>query len=174
MNTLNISIEKIKGVEFAEKVIVAEEVFEILEESYKNVKGGNLYKNSDELLLDTNDWELIWLNDEIVGCIIYKEKYGKKLVALGIRNIPNRKSVLDYLKWHLKVNLKYIWMEVSEAFEKWLFKNGFDKFIIEQSIIKKLLANKDISFCEDGVHYKRKIANMQKTKVAIGNPKEIA
>jgi len=157
-----------------DKVFFAEEIFEILEETYKNVKGGKLYKNSEEIILDTDDWDLIWLDDEIVGCILYKKKYGKKLVALGVSNTKYKKDILNYLEWYLKLNLRHIWMEVSEGFEKWLFKNGFDKFVIKQSIVKKLLSNKTISFCNDGIHYKRNIANLEKVKVAIGNPKEIA
>ena len=165
---LDIAITKVT---LLQKIYFGEEIFSILEESYKNVEGGNLYKDSEDLILNTSEWELVWLNEEIVGCLIYKNKFGKKLVAIGVKDIPYKKFVLEHLSWYLKINLKYIWMEVSEGFEKWLLKNGFDKFIISPSEIKRCMPDKVVSISSDEMHYQRKIANFYKTKLAIGNLK---
>ena len=155
-----------------ERVFFADEIFEIIEESYKNVKGGNIYKDVNEMLEDTSEWEFIWADDDIIGVILYKNKFGKKLVALGFKEIDKKikKEALNYLSFYLKSNIKKIWMEVSEGFKKWLFKNRFDLFVVKGSVVKKLLKNKHIILLNDGRHYIREIAGIKKEKIAIGNP----
>jgi len=155
-----------------EKVFFADEVFEMIEYSYKNVKGGNIYKNPEEMIQDTDYWEFIWVDYEIVGVVLYKDKYGKKLVALGFAKIDRKtkKYVLNFFSEYLKKNIKKIWMEVSENFRQWLFKNGFDIYLVKNCIVKKLLKNKHIILLNDGISYIRVIAGIKKEKVVIGNP----
>ena len=159
-----------------EKVLYADEVYSLLKESYKDVKGGLLFQNINDLVESTGNWDLIFFDSKVVGAIIYKAKKGFKMVALGIsKHIDRRIStcVKSMLTVFCRSIFKFSWMEVSEGAEKFFMKNGASNYLIPNTFAKQLLTDKNIiELCDDGYHYKREIKKgVIKTKVLIGNPK---
>ena len=154
-----------------EKVFIVDDVFKILEDSYRDVKGGLHFTDKDELINKTNLWKIIYLDEIIVGVIIYKAKNGLKMVALGIANFISRKSQ-SYIKTMLsaifKLTFSNTWMEVSEGVEKFIIKNGGDVFFIKNTMAAQLTGKEILSLDTDGYHYTRKINGVIKTKIMIG------
>ena len=52
-----------------EKVMIAQEVFNILKDAYKKVLGGLHFADINELILKTDRWDVIYFDTEIVGVI---------------------------------------------------------------------------------------------------------
>jgi len=154
----------------SDKIYIVDEVFTLLQESYKDVKGGLHFKDKDELIINTDIWKVIYYNESIVGVIIYKAKKGLKMVALGVTNSFRfmAKKMLGYL---LKVSLSKTWMEVSEAAEKFILKHGGHNFLLSNKLASKLTGKEILELCDDGYHYKRIINGVMKEKVIIGNPR---
>jgi len=154
-----------------EKVFIVDDVFKILEDSYRDVKGGLHFADKDELINKTNLWKIIYLDEVIVGVIIYKAKNGLKMVALGIANFISRKSQ-SYIKTMLssifKLTFSNTWMEVSEGVERFIIKNGGDIFFIKNTMAVQLTGKEILSLDKDGYHYTRKINGIVKTKIMIG------
>lgn len=74
----------------SEKSFIADDVFAILSDAYRDVKGGLNFKDVDDLIFNTSLWKVIYLNSNIVGVMVYKAKRGLKMVALGIANFLNK------------------------------------------------------------------------------------
>jgi len=156
-----------------EKMFIVDDIFSILQDSYKNVNGGLHFKSKDELLNKTNLWRVIYLDENIVGVVIYKAKKGLKMVALGIKNIGRTskffiKKMLSYI---FQLTFTNSWMEVSESVEKFIIKNGGEKFFIRNTLAKQLTGKEILSLDADGYHYEREILGVVKRKVMIGTVK---
>ena len=170
--TQNINIETITL--DSEKAFIVDEVYAILKDAYKSVKGGLHFKSCDDLLLNTAMWKVIYNDTTIVGVIIYKAKQGLKMVAMGLSSKLNKSSqhLLKQTLAHLfKLTFSYTWMELSEGAEKFILKHGGSKYILPNHLAKKLTKKEIVELCEDGIHYKRVINGVLKTKIIIGNPK---
>ena len=158
-----------------EKSFIADEVFQVLTDSYKNVKGGLHFKNVDELILKTSSWQLIYFEERVVGAIIYKAKKGLKLVALGVSTfVPKnvRENVKKLLALTLKESFRKVWMEVSEGFEKFVLNIGGDKFMVKNRFASTLTGKTIIKLGDNGFHYSREVVDgVIKSKVIIGTPK---
>lgn len=157
-----------------EKSFIVDDVFAILEDAYKNVKGGLGFKSRDELITKTSLWRVIYLNDTIVGVVIYKAKRGLKMVALGIATFLNKISTS-----HVKIKLITIfknsfatsWMEVSEGVERFVLKNGGDKFVVNNTLATMFTGKEILSLNPNGYHYTREINGVVKSKLIVGTVK---
>jgi len=170
--TQNINIETITL--DSEKVFIVDEVYSILENAYRDVKGGLHFQSCDDLLLNTAMWKVIYSDTTIVGVIIYKAKQGLKMVAMGLSSNLKRSynNIVKQTLVHLfKLTFSYTWMELSEGAEKFILKHGGSKYILPNHLAKELTKKEIIELCDDGVHYKRVIKGVVKTKIIVGNPK---
>ena len=166
---------ELEEVNHFQKVLFADEVYELLKEAYKNVVGGIAFKNSKELVETTDKWELVFFENDLVGAIIYKAKKGFKMVAMGIKTSLNKKIrnfTKEIIGWFFRLNFKQSWMEVSEAAEKFILKYGGEKYLIPNTYASKLTGKEILELCDDGYHYKRVIQGIVKTKVLVGNPNQ--
>ncbi|MBU1668194.1 hypothetical protein KKC13_07215 [bacterium] len=158
----------------AERAYLADEVFTMLQNAYKNVQGGLHFSCADELVSNTAVWKVIYYQENIVGVVVYKAKRGLKMVALALSHQLNRplkehtKTMLSYL---FKITFNNTWMEVSESAERFIVANGGAKYFISNSHAQKLTGKEIVMLCDDGYHYKRVINGVLKTKVMVGNPK---
>jgi len=157
-----------------DKVYIVDDIYDILYTSYKNVKGGLHFSSKDELIIKTDAWRVIYYDAKIVGVVIYKAKQGLKMVAMGIHTIIEKN--MRYIAKQTLINIfkftfSHTWMEVSEAAEKFILKNGGDNFLLPNRLAQQLTGKKILELCEDGYHYKREINGIIKTKVMIGTPK---
>jgi len=159
----------------SEKALIADEIFSILKKAYANVKGGLHFKNPDELVCKTSMWKVIYYETEIVGVVVYKAKMGLKMVALALAelNKPIKKHAKTMLSYIFRLTFNNTWMEVSEAAERFIVKNGGDKYFVSNKLAHKLTGKEIVQLCDDGYHYKRMINGILKTKVIVGNPKHI-
>jgi len=155
----------------AEKSYIADEVYALLLSAYANVKGGLHFASVDELISQTSQWRVIYLDGDIVSVIIYKAKRGLKMVAMAISD------TLDYsLRTHIKTMLRYIfrltfrnsWMEVSEGAERFILKVAGERFIISNTLAEQLTGKKILALDDDGIHYYREINGVVKRKIIIG------
>lgn len=157
-----------------EKAFLADEIFALLHNTYKNVKGGLHFSNPDELVTNTSVWKVIYFQDTVVGVVIYKAKKGLKMVAMALSQKLN-KSIKTHTRtmfsWLFKMTFNNTWMEVSEGAERFIIKNGGEKYLVPNTLASQLTGKEIIELCSDGYHYKRVINGILKTKVIIGNPK---
>lgn len=157
-----------------EKLFVATDVFNILSSSYKDVKGGLHFKDIDDLIVSTSVWKVIYFEGDIVGLIIYKSKKGLKMVALGVSNLYGRtiskftKKIISYI---FKLTFSNTWMEVSEGVEKFIIKNGGEKYFISNKLAEKLTGKEILHLDSDNYHYIRDINGVLKRKVIVGTAK---
>jgi len=144
-------------------------VWRVLNEGYKNVKGGLHFKSKAELLEKTEFWKVICYQGEVVAVTIYKAKKGLKLVALSVGK-KFREIAVSALKNVIKKDLKQCWMELSEAAEKFVLGLGGDKYILPNYLVEQVLG-KEIQLTSDGIHYTREIMGMKKEKILLGTVK---
>jgi hypothetical protein len=144
------------------------EIWMLLKKAYANVKGGLLFESKKELLEKTAQFKVVLHKNSVVAVTIYKAKRGLKLVAMATNN-DFRDIAIPSLGKLIQNDLKTSWMEVSESAEKFVMRNGGNKFKIENSFAEKLL-NKAIEPSIDGFHYTRNIANINKEKIILGTP----
>ncbi len=157
-----------------DKRLIVDEVYSLLEVSYASVKGGLHFGSRDALILSTDIWKLIYLEETLVGVVIYKAKRGLKMVAMAISHTFERrvrrytKRLLAYM---FRVTFTKSWMEVSEAAERFILQNGGERYLIPNTQASKITGKEILSLCDDGYHYTREINGVIKTKVMVGSAK---
>ena len=161
-------VEEVRKI--GDKILIVDDIFDILKNAYSGVTGGLHFKDKDDLLLSTDLWRIIYMDTEPIGVIIYKAKFGLKMVALGLSN-KFRKEAKAILARVLRETLSRTWMEVSEGMEKFMLKLGCEKFFIPNIYAEKLTKKNIIKLCDDGYHYIREINGIPKRKVIVGFPK---
>lgn len=157
-----------------EKLFIVDDVFTILQDTYKNIIGGLHFKNKNELINNTDLWKVIYLEENIVGIVIYKAKKGLKMVALGISSFLCAKSkslIKNMLIYIFKLTFSNTWMEVSEGLEEFIIKNGGKQFFVKNTLAAKLTGKTILSLDSDGYHYLREVNGIMKTKVIVGTAK---
>ena len=144
-------------------------VWELLEDGYKDVKGGLFFKSKEELLNTTYQWKVIMLNNKIIAVTVYKAKKGLKLVAMTVSKANEYKKIaVTALAKLIQKDLKTCWMELSEDAEKFVMKFA-SEYTVKNSLVAQII-EKDIILSADGVHYFRTIKNINKEKILLGTP----
>ena len=155
-----------------------EDVWEILQKSYKNLGGLLTFKNKEDLLKSNNMWKLVRRpNDVVTAVAIYKtNRGGRKLVAGG--SDGSKGGINDFYTIcyeDVKMVDRGTWAEVSGPLEGiFLFKYGavpIPSDVAEVAIkdMRQNILSKD----SDGFHYIRNIAGKPLTKIMMGNvPKQ--
>lgn len=157
-----------------EKLFIVDDVFTILQDAYKNIKGGLHFKDKDELINKSDLWKVIYLEERVVGIVIYKAKRGLKMVALGIASFLEKKSrcnIKTMLSHIFQLTFANSWMEVSEGVERFIIQNGGHHFLINNTLASQLTGKTILSLDADGYHYTREINGVTKTKVIVGTVK---
>jgi hypothetical protein len=163
-NSKTITIKQLNS-----KQKILDEVYNLLESTYKNVEGGLNFSDKYDLLENTSVWKVIYSNNNIIGVLIYKAKHGLKMVACAInktyKNIAKKRLTNIFKK-----NFSKTWMEISEGLEKFILNiSTAKKFIIDNTKANDIL-NKSIQLCNDQLHYIRQINGVNKTKILVGTP----
>ena len=144
-------------------------VWELLEEGYKDVKGGLFFSSKENLLKTTAQWKVIMCCNKIIAVTIYKVKKGLKLVAMSAsKAVEYKKIAISALAKLIKKDLRTCWMELSEAAERFVMKFA-SNYAIKNSSVAKII-EKEIILSADGVHYFRTIKNINKEKILLGTP----
>ena len=144
-------------------------VWDLLEDGYQDVKGGLFFKSKEELLKTTAQWKVIMLNNKIIAVTIYKAKKGLKLVAMTVSKANEYKKIaVTALAKLIKKDLKTCWMELSENAEKFVMKFA-GEYVVQNSLVSQII-EKDVTLSDDGIHYFRTIKNINKEKILLGTP----
>jgi len=163
-------IQSKKVTNLVDKVSNLNRVWEILSQSYRDVPGGLLFTDKNDLLISTVLWKLIFKKGKIIAVTVFKAKFGLKLVAMGADKLSYGKQAVAALSKSIAEDLKHIWMEVSESAETFLMMRcSAYKYIIHNSYASVLL-KKSVSIESDGYHYSRTISNIRKSKIIVGTP----
>jgi hypothetical protein len=143
-----------------EKRRIADEVWNILVSSYANIGGFRSASSPKELIDKSGLWKIVTRHGNITAVSIYKNRLGRKNIALG--SDGTMKGKLD-LKMIMKDDIKLhrIWAEVSGAPEHIMKRLGAipNKAKYAAALTKKHI----LSYNEDNYHY---------TRLIMGNPHE--
>lgn len=151
-----------------------DQVWKILQQSYKTIGGLMGFNSPEDLLKNNNMWKLVRRNnDRIVAAAIYKTTQGgRKLVAGGSDGTTQGKhDFYEICREDVKMPERGTWGEVSGALEGiLLFRN--EGVPIPNTIVKNVVAamrQPDIICNPDGFHYTRIIYNKPYEKIMMGN-----
>lgn len=131
----------------AKKEEYALQVWDMLNKSYSKIGGikGSGFESTEAMAKKIRFWKLGFKNKELKMVILYKDKGGRKMVALGTDGSPEAKTMLANV---LKHDLKRAYKEISDGV--WKFSRnaiGDDvllKFAIPVSKVKQLMKGKEI------------------------------
>jgi len=168
----NLHVETINS--YDAKIYIVDEVFDLLQKAYASVKGGLHFISHDDLILNTSMWKVIYDDINIIGVVIYKAKKGLKMVAMGLSQKLHhsyKKITKNILVYIFKTTFTNTWMELSEGAEHFILQNGGENFILPNHLAAALTGKEILELCDDGIHYKRMINGIVKTKILLGNPK---
>lgn len=126
-----------------------DEVWNILQASYAAIGGihGKGFSSKEEMIEELEFWKLVKKSNKLVAVAIYKDKGGRKLVAIGGDGSDEAKKwILDILKNDLLLLRSY--SEISGPLLSFLKKNvGTDllkSFVKSVADVKKILPNDEI------------------------------
>ena len=102
----------------------AQSVWDILQLSYESLGGikGSGFESIENMISKIPFWKVIKSNNRVVACILYKDKNGRKLVALGSDGTKEgkraiAKAIID------EVKTKRSWYEISKDLLKFVERN---------------------------------------------------
>lgn len=153
------------------------QVWNILQNSYKELGGLFGFSDEKDLLKSNNIWKLVRRNENIITAVaIYKTRMGgRKLVAGGSDGTAQGKHDFYTICYEdVKMVDRKAWAEVSGALEGiYLFKYGGVPLPIEvaEPIINKM-GQKVLKVSADKFHYNRIIGNEPMEKIMFGNVPE--
>lgn len=151
-----------------------DEVWSILEYSYKEIGGTSLIAADKRELMETSDmWKMVRRNGKIVAVQIYTFKRGgRKAIACGTNgSIEGKQGLYDIIKEDIKLYDRNAWVEVSGKME--FINIKFGAHPIPAKIAQEILHDKIFtSIDEDGFHYTRLIGGKPIRKIMFGNFKK--
>ena len=74
----------------------ADQVWNILQQAYERMGGikGSGFNSKEDMIQNIPFWKLFVRNGEVLVVMMYKDKNGRKGVALGTNNTPESKMIL--------------------------------------------------------------------------------
>lgn len=146
-----------------------DDIWDIMQESYKYLEGGFATASSKEdLIAKTSMAKLVRKNNKIVAVKLYKDQHGKKSIASGSDGTKEGKiAIMQMFKDDVKTNRS--WAEVSGKAESVYLKLGAQP--IPNIFVEKILGKKLESLDPDGYHYEREINGKIFKKILIGGVK---
>lgn len=125
----------------------ADEVWNILQESYKQIGGikGSGFNSKEDMINSIPFWKLFIYNNKVVSVILYKDKDGRKSVASGTDGSEiGKKKIIEIFK----SDLFRSYAEKSKGSLGLLMKTiPFDllvNFLIKPNSVQKVLKNDNI------------------------------
>lgn len=144
-----------------------DDIWDILQRTYKDIGGLKTAKNKEDLLAKTDFIKLVRKNDKIVAASLYKDKNGRKAIAAGYDGSEiGKKAIMQiYIE---NIQQKRAWGEFSGKAEKVMLNKG--GIPIPNKFAEEILGKKIHSKDPDGFHYTRKIMGELHKKIIIGHP----
>jgi hypothetical protein len=142
------------------------QIFKMITDAYAYIGGyaGDL----EELVTNSLLWKCVVRNEKIVSVVIYKDKHGRKLVALASDGSDEGKKGLIKILTE-DITLQRSWSELSGKLETLSKKLGMR--LIPAKFAPLLTGKNIISYSDDGFHYTRLIGGEEHEKSLFGHPK---
>ena len=135
-------VENPSSVEAKKKYV--DEVWQILQDSYKYCGGihGSGFKSKQDMIDNIPFWKLQKKGGKIVACVMYKDKGGRKMVALGSDGSPEgKKAVRQFIFDDIKHQRAY--GEVSDAVQRFIIKHltedEIEKYFVPAERVEAIL-----------------------------------
>lgn len=166
----------------ADKEKFKDEVFSMLQKSYASIGGlkGSGFRSPDDMVKTIPMWKLVRRNGNIVAVAMYRDKLGRKRVAVGSDGSPEGKEGVASI---FKEDFSRAYFEISEkslAFHvKILGYDFLKKFAMSPAMVKNV-SHEAISEVEEGdkevnahpplkdFFYRREIGGHLHTKILLG------
>ena len=107
---------------------MSELLWQMLVSSYENIGGLKTYRNKDDFLKKVKYAKVVYNNDEVVACAIYRNMEGSyKMVAIGCNQDEiGKQGIQAIIKDDIEKFDFHFWAEVSGAIEHYFRKyNGY-------------------------------------------------
>lgn len=150
----------------AEKKKYADECWDLLQTAYKSIGGFHSANDPEQLINDSFLWKLNVKGGNVVALSVYKERYGRKAIAVATDGTAVGKTALMEI---FKEDLTRAWVECSGSVEKVLMRMGGSAYIVPAKYAEQL-TGKEVVISEDGLHYTRTIGGHSHEKIIIGTP----
>lgn len=157
----------------SDKEKYVDEVWDILQKSYAKVGGlkTNGLQTKEGLIKNTAFWKLFLKDGKIKVVFIYKDKSGRKKIAIGTDGTKEGK---DQLIKMLIPEFERSYSEISDDFEAFIVKNLPDlvkQYQIPFEEVQKIITDEEIKPVKgDKYHFQREISGHWHTKLMIGKP----
>jgi hypothetical protein len=127
--------------------IWAERVWNMLQKTYSAIGGikGSGFNTMEEMIQKIPFWKIFVRGEKLLVVSLYKDKEGRKGVAVGTNDTPEAKKILiDILKKDLNVS----WGEQSKALLNFVIKNVgikvIEPFLLTVDEVRKIMSSKEI------------------------------
>ena len=152
--------------------ILGPQVFDLLTQAYQSIGGikGNGFNSVEDMIQNVPFWKIFRRGKDIKAVMLYKDKGGRKRVAMATDGTPDSKAMLaKMIADEHKFNRSY--GEISGPslrFHQRVLGDEFDKVTIPVEQVKKMVDDeiRPVSNFE----YQRNIGGEWITKRMIGNP----
>ena len=144
-----------------------EKVWALLQSSYSKIGGFKSAATVDELIADSALWKMVTREGTITAIAIYKDRYGRKSIAVATDGTAQGKRDLVMLKSE-DMRFGRAWAEVSGAPERMMSRMGGRP--VPNQYAAALTGKEILSFNDDGYHYTRLIAGVPYEKIIYGFP----
>lgn len=147
----------------------ADQVWEILVQSYKPIGGLRGIDSKEDMIANVPMWKVAYVKDKVLAVVLYKDKgQGRKLVAVATDGSIEGK---DLLRNMMKDEFTRSFTEVSGPFFKFLNKHYPElvkQYTIPPEQVEKILGKKVVP-TKNGF-YKREIQGSILEKIMLGTP----
>lgn len=129
-----------------QRELYAKEVWNLLQDAYKDLGGlkGSGFNNMDDMIKNIPMWKVYKRDGEVVAVMMYKDKDGRKRVAMGARDDRGKL----YIASQLKEEFKRAYFEVSGPSYGFIKKQVgvlfLRKYVKTIDEVKKILPNDEI------------------------------
>lgn len=144
----------------------ADQVWNIMQRSYRNIPGGfGTAASVEELINKSGLWKMIVRNGVVTAANVYKDSAGRKSVASGTNGTPQGKQDWALIKSE-DVKMKRAWGEVSGKAESAIAATGAKA--LPNKFAAALTGKEILELNPDGFHYTRLIAGEPHEKIIYG------
>lgn len=132
-----------------DKEKVVDEVWNLIQTSYAPIGGtkGFGFSSKEDFIQNIPFWKLLKKGNKIISTVVYRDKVGRKLVAVATDGSPEGKlGLLNMFKEEFETGRSYV--EISGTMLKFLYNNLGKEFILQYAIkpsdVKTILTGDDI------------------------------
>lgn len=127
-------------------------VWDLLQRTYSKIGGikGSGFSSKEDMIASIPMWKLYVRNGKIIVCVLYKDKSGRKAVAIATDGTKQASKILASV---MKSDFKVAFGEYSKAMLVFIFKNTnfkiLEPYILLPSEVATLYPDEDIAIPTD-------------------------